>query len=255
MGDGGTELKYLSVKNSLGVISPDKPIESIEITREPFCYPTDPMHEVRTALTVYTDKRLDSDFFYALFKWAQEMKLLDGYGSAAPTKAIFNGPATIAFWSDGTKTVAKCKDGDEFDPMFGLMACAMRKTGKNRVRIDSWEEVVTSLADSIATADECRVLADMLNATADLMDCEGVMDELAEHDARKNDEVDTSVDYKPLFSATDGSGSVQFVSRDKFGSVSEKLIEEVDRYLDESDESIVDEILAFLHNLANKEEL
>lgn len=37
----------------------------------------------------------------------------------APTNVIFNGPATIVFWNDGTKTVVKCSDGDEYDPESG----------------------------------------------------------------------------------------------------------------------------------------
>ena len=33
---------------------------------------------------------------------------------------IFNGPATIVFWNDGTKTVVKCGKDDTFDPEKGL---------------------------------------------------------------------------------------------------------------------------------------
>lgn len=33
---------------------------------------------------------------------------------------IFNDPATIVFWSDGTKTVVKCGKDDAFDPEKGL---------------------------------------------------------------------------------------------------------------------------------------
>ena len=33
---------------------------------------------------------------------------------------IFNPPATIVFWSDGTKTVVKCMEGDTFDKQTGL---------------------------------------------------------------------------------------------------------------------------------------
>lgn len=33
---------------------------------------------------------------------------------------IFNDPATIVFWSDGTKTVVKCGKNDAFDPEKGL---------------------------------------------------------------------------------------------------------------------------------------
>lgn len=35
-------------------------------------------------------------------------------------KAIFNGPATIVIWRDGTKTVVKCGDMDIYDPEKGL---------------------------------------------------------------------------------------------------------------------------------------
>lgn len=43
---------------------------------------------------------------------------------------IFNGPATIVFWPDGTKTVVKCDPRDEFDPEKGLaMACAKKLLG------------------------------------------------------------------------------------------------------------------------------
>ena len=33
---------------------------------------------------------------------------------------IFNPPATIVFWSDGSKTVVKCMEGDTFDKQTGL---------------------------------------------------------------------------------------------------------------------------------------
>lgn len=43
---------------------------------------------------------------------------------------IFHDPATIVFWSDGTKTVVKCQSGDKFDPEKGLaMAIVKKMTG------------------------------------------------------------------------------------------------------------------------------
>lgn len=33
---------------------------------------------------------------------------------------IFNDPATIVFWEDGTKTIVKCQKGEKFDPEKGL---------------------------------------------------------------------------------------------------------------------------------------
>ena len=54
---------------------------------------------------------------------------------SAPTvgikKVIFNDPATIVFWADGTKTVVKCADFDIFDPEKGLaMAICKRVYGE-----------------------------------------------------------------------------------------------------------------------------
>ena len=42
-------------------------------------------------------------------------------------KVIFNPPATIAFWNDGTKTVVKCMAGDIYDPYAGLALCYSKK--------------------------------------------------------------------------------------------------------------------------------
>lgn len=43
---------------------------------------------------------------------------------------IFNGPATIVFWQDDTKTVVKCREGDTFDPEKGVaMAIAKKALG------------------------------------------------------------------------------------------------------------------------------
>ena len=46
---------------------------------------------------------------------------------------IFNDPATIVFWSDGTKTVVKCGENDIYDPEKGLaMAVAKKYLGTNK---------------------------------------------------------------------------------------------------------------------------
>ena len=47
-------------------------------------------------------------------------------------KVIFNIPATIVFWSDGTKTVVKAGPNDAFDPEKGLaMAISKKMLGNN----------------------------------------------------------------------------------------------------------------------------
>lgn len=42
-------------------------------------------------------------------------------------QVMFNPPATIVYWSDGTKTVARCNEQDTFSEEVGLaMACAKK---------------------------------------------------------------------------------------------------------------------------------
>ena len=45
---------------------------------------------------------------------------------------IFNDPATIVFWEDGTKTIVKCQDGDIFDPEKGLTMAISKKALGNK---------------------------------------------------------------------------------------------------------------------------
>lgn len=45
---------------------------------------------------------------------------------------IYNNPATIVFWMDGTKTVVKCGDYDIYDPEKGLAMAIAKKTLGNQ---------------------------------------------------------------------------------------------------------------------------
>lgn len=62
--------------------------------------------------------------------------------AAAIKRVIFNPPATIVYWSDGSKTVVKCSEKDVFDPEKGLaMAIAKRcagNTGAYYAEIRHW---------------------------------------------------------------------------------------------------------------------
>lgn len=49
-------------------------------------------------------------------------------------QVIFNPPATIVLWEDGTKTVVKCDGRDEYDPKYGLALCYMKKALGNSSR-------------------------------------------------------------------------------------------------------------------------
>ena len=68
-------------------------------------------------------------------------------------RVIYSNPAVIAFWSDGTKTVAKCSKQDSNNPEFGLLLCYCYRTiGKEKVMqlIHDWimyENGVRTIAD------------------------------------------------------------------------------------------------------------
>ena len=44
-----------------------------------------------------------------------------------PENVIFNDPATIVYWDDGTKTVVKCQPGDVFSAETGLTTAMLKK--------------------------------------------------------------------------------------------------------------------------------
>lgn len=54
--------------------------------------------------------------------------------NTAPKEVIFSPPATIVYWQDGSRTVVKCSEEDEFSEEMGFVLCFMKKwfgnTGK-----------------------------------------------------------------------------------------------------------------------------
>lgn len=88
-------------------------------------------------------------------KKIEEMKMILNNKYGVPKyeykKIIFNGPATIILWKDGTKTMAKASSGKEvFDPEKGVAICFMKKmlghTETNKVlrkaNKDYYDEIV-----------------------------------------------------------------------------------------------------------------
>lgn len=56
-------------------------------------------------------------------------------------KVIFNSPYTIVLWADGTKTIVKAQDGDNFDSEKGLaMAISKKAFGNNGNYYDKLKE-------------------------------------------------------------------------------------------------------------------
>lgn len=61
-----------------------------------------------------------------------EESVLDSIMTAASIKnVIFNPPATIVFWTDGSKTVVKCNAKEEFDPEKGMAMAIAKRCANN----------------------------------------------------------------------------------------------------------------------------
>jgi len=78
-----------------------------------------------------TDGYLDDDFDFANFK-NKELK---------PEKIIFQSNyATIVYWNDGTKTIVKRSENDEFVPEVGFAMALVKRTYGNRSEVLRWIE-------------------------------------------------------------------------------------------------------------------
>ena len=66
----------------------------------------------------------------------------------------FNGPATIVFWADGTKTVVKCQDGDDYSEEVGLAMCIVKKVFGNTSKYNDIFKKWCPSSDAEANADD-----------------------------------------------------------------------------------------------------
>ena len=80
----------------------------------------------------------------ALYPRREGNKTASATNTAAIKDVIFAPPATIVYWSDGSKTVVKCSEKDVFDPEKGLAMAIAKRCGGNKgsyyKEIQSWVE-------------------------------------------------------------------------------------------------------------------
>ena len=69
-------------------------------------------------------------------------------------KVKFNGPATIVFWADGTKTVVKCQDGDDYSEEVGLAMCIVKKVFGNTSKYNDIFKKWCPSSDAETNADD-----------------------------------------------------------------------------------------------------
>lgn len=71
-------------------------------------------------------KEIAAAFYY--WDHTKEIKKKIGFdGNMKFKEVIFNGPATIIYWKDGTKTVVKCTEGDTYNPEVGIAMATLKK--------------------------------------------------------------------------------------------------------------------------------
>lgn len=90
-------------------------------------------------------------------------------------KVIFNNPATIIIWDDGSKTVVKLMDGDCWDPEKGFIMAYMKKllgVEKLRKDIKKWVKPQEKKEE-----EEALISFKVGDGTIELLDC--VKDTLA----------------------------------------------------------------------------
>lgn len=80
----------------------------------------------------------------ALYPRCVGNKTASATNTAAIKNVIFAPPATIVYWSDGSKTVVKCSEKDVFDPEKGLAMAIAKRCGGNKGsyyrEIQNWVE-------------------------------------------------------------------------------------------------------------------
>lgn len=84
-------------------------------------------------------------------------------------KIMHNGPATIVFWKDGTKTVVRLKEGDKYDPYAAFTAAVAKRLYGKTMKIS---EIVDRYSKDLKKIDipetpPCELTVEELKAAAD----------------------------------------------------------------------------------------
>ena len=75
---------------------------------------------------------MDNITFYKSYLENLSYPVIESITKYKIKKVIFNEPATIVYWEDGTKTVVKCQDGDIYNKETGLALCIAKKALGNK---------------------------------------------------------------------------------------------------------------------------
>ena len=87
------------------------------------------------------------------------------HGYMTIKNVVFNDPATIVMWQDGTKTIVKCGENDEYDPEKGLaMAIAKKAFGNQGNYYNQIRKWLPEMEEEESTCDITWSIRDAINS-------------------------------------------------------------------------------------------
>ena len=80
-------------------------------------------------------KYTNNDNFYTKELWTKMNPYVKTYPIIPEIKTVyFNNPVTVVIWTDGTKSIVRCQEGDNYDPEKGLAMAIAKKLYGNKGR-------------------------------------------------------------------------------------------------------------------------
>ena len=107
--------------------------------------------------------------------WCLRASMIDSSKLPEIKDVIFNEPATIIIWKDGTKTVVKCQEGENYDPEKGMAMAISKKALGNKGNycevFKKWlpEEEVETERDPISVFERFKKTMDGLGFTVEVV--------------------------------------------------------------------------------------
>ena len=122
----GTPAAYMQFRDTMLTL---RSIRDIEVHRN-----FDSLDELRIVCDSITGEYIHPTMLndIRIYNPAPAPKVKVMFQFPAIKNVIFNDPATIVFWADGSKTIIKCQDDDIFDPEKGLAMAISKKALGNK---------------------------------------------------------------------------------------------------------------------------
>lgn len=141
-------------KRCVFATKPKPPVSQIVMTTE-----CDMFKNTESVLSATFVGPFDESVVASLHEWGTRVGIIKEHTLPKVDRLVFSGPATVTLFSDNTKCVTKCKDGDDYDPLFGVMACLVRRLTRNRGHaVDEYEPELKAIASEIQSPDDVKRL-------------------------------------------------------------------------------------------------